>query len=41
MVNESESLINVVKAEQAKVAEKREPKGMYSDNPLYSGVTRT
>ena len=31
MVNESESLINVVKAEQAKVAEKPEPykpKGM-------------
>lgn len=41
MVNICEPLINFVKAKQAKVADRLEPKGVQSDNPEPCGITRT
>ena len=41
MVNVSKSLLNVVNGNQAKVADKPEPKGVQSDVPLYAGNTWT
>ena len=37
MVNICEPLINFVKAKQAKVAERLEPKGVQLDTPLHIG----
>lgn len=41
MVKIFEPLINFVKAKQAKVADRLEPKGVQSDIPFQGGNTRT
>jgi len=41
MVNTCEPLINFVKAKQAKVADRLEPKGVQLDNLFQFKVTRT
>ena len=41
MVNICEPLINFVKAKQAKVADRLEPKGVQSDDLFQFEVTRT
>lgn len=41
MVNVSELLINVVKANRSKLLIDLNQNGMQSDNPFHSGITRT